>query len=683
MTIYNIDTLTSYFLDGEKLKLLTTFYITTGAALIGITVLVFTLVMFAMQVNVERMPHGLFHKLSNDKKIVFCFFGTFFIAILISSLSIIPIQISNILIASILIYLFSIITIIIFFIYSYKRALLLINPIQQLNIITHDVNKDIKFWMKAYNRLSKNKEENLNNIKISQDINKLNFLNNNPKWLTKSKQSLKYAMSFVYKYSEHGDYEVSKAALNVIIIINQNYVKAKGKTFFNSNECIELIPTTDGFINNTLEDLRLAMKVGLTRGDEKFIEQIFYSFLDLVNVYSKIEYSSANNNKTHAKLANGYLENAIKSTIPHAMTDVIMEGSRILRSSANTILNYNEADSLKSIIETLQIIARLGLLDEKHGPATLIAMEQLSKISLLLILSPKTNNSYIMKDFRKALTLIAKTHINLPSKPLIIQTNIDPYFSHLSPQAFLASLTEIVNALLAEKEKNENSSIIIDNIEKWSEQIYIESKELLLLSIEKKSNFISDILNWIKTVSELLMTTSNAISCNEHTKKDLQKNASWLIFTYSWIPKDKESIQLVENYQLTELIFELILKSHQRNCKKITDDLIEYLLKWGLEVGQIDNSHSSCENSIYALCSLTFFIDSFNLEDLKIMIKQKIDDVNLDNEFKTKIAKELKAKSVSIYKGMARYSTIENCMLSTDILKMKKLLNEVSDLFNI
>ena len=681
--IYNRNLLTSYFLINENFKSLTTFYITTGAALIGTTVLVFTLVMFAMQVNVEKMPHGLFHKLSNDKKIVLCFFGTFFLAILISGLSLVQLENCNILITSILIYLLSITTIIILFIYTYKRALLLINPLQQLNIILSDVNKEILFWMKIYNRLSKNQKEVLNDLNESLNINKLNFFKSNQNWSLKLKQSIKYAISFVHKYSEQGDYEVSKAALNIIVLINQNYVKVKAKTFFNSNGFLEIIPTTDDFINETLEDLRQAVKVGVSRGDEKFIEQIFYSFLHLIHIYSKIEYSSNNNNKTHAILANGYLENAIKSVLPHDMTDVIMEGCHVLGNSAGIILNLDKADSLKSIIDTFQIIAFLGLLNEKHAPVTLTSMEQLSNISTLLLLSPKTTNSYIMKDLRKVLTSIATMHINLPqTKPFSLQTNIDPYFSHLSLQSFLTSLTEIVNTLLEEKTKNDKSSIIINNIEKWSDQIYIESKELLLLSVEKKSIFISDILNWIKIVSQLLMATSNAISCDEYTKEKLQKNASWLIFTYSWIPKDKKSIQLVENYQLTELIFELILKSYQRDCKEIGDDLIKYLLKWGFEAGQVNNSNSTCENSIYALCSLTFFIDSFDIEDLKNIIKQQLNEINENVKFKIKISEEIRNKSASIHKGMARYSTIENYMLSTNIIEMKKLLNEVSDLFN-
>ena len=43
-----------------------TLFLTVGAALLGATAIVASLVLFAMQVNVELMPSGLFKRLSSD-----------------------------------------------------------------------------------------------------------------------------------------------------------------------------------------------------------------------------------------------------------------------------------------------------------------------------------------------------------------------------------------------------------------------------------------------------------------------------------------------------------------------------------------------------------------------------------------------------------------------------------------
>ena len=41
-------------------------------------------------------------------------------------------------------------------------------------------------------------------------------------------------MSFARRYAEQGDYEVSAAALGVVVAINDAYIKAKGKTFYDN-----------------------------------------------------------------------------------------------------------------------------------------------------------------------------------------------------------------------------------------------------------------------------------------------------------------------------------------------------------------------------------------------------------------------------------------------------------------
>ena len=56
---------------------LQSFFATLGGALIGAAAIAFSLIMFAMQVNVERMPHGLFRKFSSDWKLLGAFAGSF------------------------------------------------------------------------------------------------------------------------------------------------------------------------------------------------------------------------------------------------------------------------------------------------------------------------------------------------------------------------------------------------------------------------------------------------------------------------------------------------------------------------------------------------------------------------------------------------------------------------------
>jgi len=49
-----------YFENEKHIEVLRTLFLTIGGALIGATAIAFSLIMFAMQVNIERMPFGLF-----------------------------------------------------------------------------------------------------------------------------------------------------------------------------------------------------------------------------------------------------------------------------------------------------------------------------------------------------------------------------------------------------------------------------------------------------------------------------------------------------------------------------------------------------------------------------------------------------------------------------------------------
>jgi hypothetical protein len=82
----------SYLSVQGRLASIRALFLTLGGALIGATAIAFSLIMFAMQVNVERMPHGLFRKFSSDVKLLGAFAATFSLAALITGLSLIPVN---------------------------------------------------------------------------------------------------------------------------------------------------------------------------------------------------------------------------------------------------------------------------------------------------------------------------------------------------------------------------------------------------------------------------------------------------------------------------------------------------------------------------------------------------------------------------------------------------------------
>jgi uncharacterized membrane protein len=75
------------FPTDDKLQGLRTLFVTVGGALLGATVIVSSLVLFSMQVNADRMPHGLFRRLSGDRRLLGAFAGAYVLAVFLAVLS--------------------------------------------------------------------------------------------------------------------------------------------------------------------------------------------------------------------------------------------------------------------------------------------------------------------------------------------------------------------------------------------------------------------------------------------------------------------------------------------------------------------------------------------------------------------------------------------------------------------
>ena len=104
-----------------------------GTALIGAAAIVTSLVLFAMQVNIERMPHGLFRRLSADRRLLGAFAVAFLLAIAVATLS--TFSELDKLAYVVLSAAWAVLFILLLFLYAYRRALVLINPLQQLGIL--------------------------------------------------------------------------------------------------------------------------------------------------------------------------------------------------------------------------------------------------------------------------------------------------------------------------------------------------------------------------------------------------------------------------------------------------------------------------------------------------------------------------------------------------------------------
>jgi len=528
-----LEKLQPFFSDNQtRLENLQSLFRTLGTALIGATAIAFTLIMFAMQVNVERMPHGLFRKFSRDKQLLGAFGATFSFAILIACASLIPN--SSWVTIAILGTVWGTVLIFVLFLFSYLRALLLINPTKQLNLVVEDALNEMRIWVKRAKRarpLFETSGDQGDERRSTHDLPLTSYLQLHPFWTDISKRAIQHAITFARNYAEKGDHEVSRTALSAIVVINKAYVEAKGKTFFESNPIFENSYSTDGFINNTLEHLRQNVRIGVTRGDEQQIEQTFQAMENLVQIYADIDYSNKHGSKEHANLATGYLSDAVIGVAPHNMADVLMEGVRLMGQSAMLIIGKSDPNDIVPLSEKIGLVACLGAAKEDYRPVTKIAVEQIALLTLSLLQLKDRDISFAAGKLKKNMLMITNLFLSIPEPPHsnIHSTFLGPYYSSTSSEALGDRLRRLVNNLLEADASDETAKTIIRNITIWAEEIIKTEKELLLLAIEKRSHFTFDIIHWLTHISKLLLALSNAPACGEHAKEELQKHALWLI----------------------------------------------------------------------------------------------------------------------------------------------------------
>lgn len=681
-----------YFSGQNKISDLRSLLQGIGAALIGATAIAFSLVMFAMQVNVERMPHGLFFKFSSDRRILAYFGGTFLLAIAIACSSLVIDDASHVGIA-LLAGFWAIAAILIFVFSAFRRALFLINPIKQLEIVIRDAQKELRISgrradvAKPLFEDSQGSEQQGDALASTEhDLPRIAYFQLNPHWTQGAKRAIDHCISFAHRYAEQGDYQVSGEALRAVAEINACYVEAKGKTFFTNVLFFSNPLTTDGFLNKTLEHLRQTVRIALKRGDERQVEQALGAFTKLVWVYVNIDYGGPYASKTHAHLAASYLSDAVQSVVPHNMPDVLMDGVRLLGQSALLFLAKGKPDEIASLVEKIALVSCTGVANEQFRPVTLAGVEEIAKLTVNLLQAKSYDIRFAAKELQRNMSLVTNLFLQVPDAPLssIHSTYLGPYYSSASTTSLLSWLRDLANQALQAEADNENAQTVIRNIETWADGLYESQKKLLLLAVEKRSHFSFDVIHWITHVTKLLLAISEAPSCDEHTKDEIQKHARWLLFTLSSIPDDKETIAFVETFRMTENLFEVAMYAQQRGCLEFsTDTTRELLLGWAFKAGKYQTGRGILERALYALATLALVNDPHDeqVEYLKQKLTEYLGSPHApEQDIRDRAARQIRERAATLYReGHWWSSQIEHAMSQLDEAVLRPLLEDIAN----
>jgi hypothetical protein len=681
--------LTAYFSGEQLLSVLRTLFVTVGGALVGATAIGFSVVMIAVQLNFARIPHGLFRRLSSDLQLLGAFALTFILAVVVATLSVIPD--SSWSSAASLTAVGATIAILALFLSGYRRALHLINPSVQLAMIHNSATHSMRHWVQRAERMaplidmpdtpaSRDGTEDL-----GHDMRRLLFFRANPHWTNDGQEAVAYAVSFARRYSEQGDSEVAEATLNAIVAIQSFYVHAKGRTFFAPNPIFDIPEASDAFINHALEQMRQLADIALTRMDEEALRQVFRALAQLVRVYCAIDYSNKHvAEKHHARLAANYLTRAVERVLPRDNPDVLMEGVRLIGQSAQALLAAGSASEVTILTEKLGQLSCAGAIKESYRPVTLVGMEQLARVTFDLLRSKSYDIHFAVKELRGDVELVAKMFLNIPDTPLgsAHSMYLAPYFSLAQRDTFGDWLTNLTNALSEAKADDKDALRVLRHIEHWADGLYQFARDLLLAAIQKRSHFTFDILHWIAHVTKLLSTLSHApVAETGHLKSELEKHASWLISTLSWIPDDRDATSFVEANGVTELLFEAAQDAAARKSNNLAERARELLFKWGFSAGCHRIGWAILERSLSALAALVLLSGDPNAVGwLRAEISKALAAGEApEQDVRDQAAKGIRERARNLRSHDFEFSRIERAMQAADPQAMRTLLNEIAD----
>jgi hypothetical protein len=652
-----------------------------GGAFIGATAITFSLVMFAMQVNVERMPHGLFRRFNSDKQLLLVFFVSFTMASAIMALSIVDKK--EWMLSTIVLSFWFSLGVLVSFLYTYRRALDLISPTRQLAFIQLDLDRYFNKTDKRVKRAAPLFLINNDGGTSTHDMPRFLYYKANPDWYSPVLNAILHCVSYSRRYAEQGDHEVCSHALSAIVMINTNYIQHKGKTFFADSPFINNLESHDPVFSKTLEHLRQNIQLGLSKGDELFVQATFRTFAGLAEIYYNIDYSVDHPTKSHGRLAVGYLSSSVELAVPHQLVDVCMEGARLLGRMGVYMINYEDYENIPYVAEKIALFSIASSVNKKFDPLTAEGVEQLANISFELIRSSKSNIRYPVREIRSDIKQIVEYALKEKelgfSKPH--NHKLAGYYMSTSPSGLAGRLCDLVNALLKLDEDNENGQRIIRNLSEWSDQIYSHDKDVLLMAIDKKSHLSFDVINWITTVSEILMTASSADCCSDHYRDEIRNNAAWLISVLDWIPDDIETVQYVENFQFTETLFEFAQQAYLRECTKIYDKVKDILFKWSIKAGKYQTGWGVLQEGIKALVVLSIK-DGNGFAELETKLQEIVAQADVPQELLNQAARDLSEEANNFHGYPYKLRAIKRAMGEVDNNDLTTALKNLANILS-
>ncbi|OOY26532.1 hypothetical protein BMI90_16990 [Thioclava sp. L04-15] len=667
----------------ESLSALRSLLVGVGASLIGATAIIFSVVMLAVQLNFARIPFGLFRRLSSDAPLLASFAATFMLGVAIGLCALLP-DVTWVAPAVILSG-WSMLAALALFYIAYKRALDLISPAKQMQIVLRKADRSMRRWESRANRFAPLLERRPT-PGVNRDMARASFFRLHPHWEADVREASSHVIAFARRYAEQGEYDVSAVALSGLISLNARYISARGNTFFGTNPFFTTPLSSEAFISDTLEKLRRLALSAQGRSDEEQFIQVMATLANLCATYAHIDYGREFGVELrHSQLAASYLTGIVEGAHRTFGPDVMMEGVRLLGQCALVLVQARRALGTVTIAKSVSKLSLLGLTKSGYEPLISTAVQQLATLAFEMLRSKEHDIKHPSAEVRSSIRMIAHAVLLTDDTPLANQhsAHLKPYYALTDYETFADNLTKLINAVIERPAGDDDAKRIIGHLSDWSDGIYDGEKELLLDAVNKRSFLAFALIHWVSHVTEVLVVAAKAPAASDHNRDQLIRNASWLIFVLDWLPDDKESVAFVENLELIEQLFELALKMHIRDQAEIAEAARSILLRWSLKAGKHQTGRGSLKRALTALCVLAAWKDGSGwMAWLKSEFSSSLAKVQIEDKVRKRTAHELRKKAQYPSRDGDILGVVGYHMSRVDHGRLAEGLNAVADLLD-
>jgi hypothetical protein len=245
-------------------------------------------------------------------------------------------------------------------------------------------------------------------------------------------------------------------------------------------------------------------------------------------------------------------------------------------------------------------------------------------------------------------------------------------------------LTQLGNALAERETGDALASRVIDRLEIWADGLFDSQKDLLLLSVEKRSPFFFDIAHWIAHVSEVLLFVAAAPAAHEYARGELRKHAHWLASTLSWIPADVESAKFVEGWSHRDNMTDLALRCRRLGEEETYQAVERIMFNWALEAGKHHTGWDTLGQWLLAVAGLALTSgDDNNATMLKGRLSTKLTHADAPNqEMRDRAARCLREAANEVRQREFEIDRVKQLLSSGDNAATRLLLTEMANILS-